>query len=110
MDLPRPTGGQWTLTLRVGGNRPAGVPPATLSIVVDDRPAQTIQFDSLPAGAEFDVGYRNLAMAGSSRPGSRTDPIRVKLAVNTWRPADFGMGDIRELGVAITEVRVDEAN
>jgi hypothetical protein len=101
---------QWQLTLRIAGDRPAGVPPARLVVTVDDQLAGIIQFDSIPAGNGFGLIYREIVISGSSTSPPESGPMRLKLDVNTWRPSEFGLGDVRDLGVAITDFRVEEAN
>jgi hypothetical protein len=109
VDLPRPPTNQWRITLRIGGNRPTGVPPARLTIALDDQPVRIIPFESIPPGSGFDPGYRDIVVSGNSGNPPVTGPIRLKLDVNTWRPSEFGLGDVRELGVAITDILVEES-
>ena len=110
VDLPRPRTDAWRITLRVGGNRPVGASPARLAIWVDDQPVKTIQFASIPSGNAFDSGYRDVVISGETGPHPPTGPIHLRLDVNTWRPADYGMGDGRNLGVVITDITVEESN
>lgn len=101
--LPRPSTRRVRLTIRMAGLRPAGVPSAHLQITLDGRPLDQVAF---PAGQERGSAFRNYVYEAAISPNVDW-PLLVDFDTNVWRPADYGLSDIRSVGVAVVSVRVD---
>lgn len=84
------------------GGRPNRAPPATTTLDLDDAPLGT----ATPVdGVQPDTFAIPAAVAQEA--AARQDPIRLRLRVPTWKPADgVGGNDTRDLGVIVTRVTV----
>lgn len=90
-----------TLTLWMSnGGRPGAAPPATVTVDLDDAP--------LGIATPIDgVQPYAFEIPASVAERARQDPIRLRLRVPTWKPAEFvGGNDTRDLGVIVTRVTV----
>lgn len=90
-----------TLTIWMNrGGRPASAPPADVEVALDDHVLGTVRVDDATAPHELELPaalVESLADSG--------EPVRVRLRVSTWNPAEaFGAPDTRDLGVMVTRV------
>lgn len=79
------------------GGRPAGAPPARVRVWANG--AQRGQFDVVVAPQAY------AADLGPDLFGGQTG-VQIELQVDTFRPADFGLGDRRALGVLLESVEL----
>jgi hypothetical protein len=96
--LPRPASSRTRIAIRAAGQRPVGVPPATLHLFVDGAPIGSV---TLPASGGPDDAAREYAFDASVPTAPVAVPLRLHIMVNSWRPSDYGYADTRDLGVAI---------
>ncbi len=89
----------------MAGYRPAGVPPADLTLLVDDRPLAEIKF---PSGGDPRSAFQDYTYETSSDGRAATAPLKLEFVVNAWRPADYGFGDVNQIGVAVESISVSE--
>jgi hypothetical protein len=84
------------------GGRPAGAPPADVTVVINDRTLGTVHAG--PGFREYDVAIPADLAAQLAATG---EPVRITLQVPTWNPrALLGTPDDRDLGVMVDRVAV----
>jgi hypothetical protein len=92
---------QLSLIMENGG-RPAGLPPATVAVSLDDRPLGTVTVGPAKATYTFTIPAEAAAAAAAS-----DDAAVLKLVCSTWNPrASLGVDDGRDLGVMVDRVEV----
>jgi len=89
------------LSLGVGSQRPEEVEPAKVSVYLND-----ILIDRFNLGNEFETHSIVVPSGWVSSP--QTGVAFLRLETNSWVPAEAGLQDIRELGIVIDWVRVEE--
>jgi hypothetical protein len=99
--VPRVDAGDRTITLWMSnGGRPGAVPPADVTIALDDEPIGTVRVDD---------GFKPYALqippTVAAGAASKKTPIRLKLTTSVWSPEQLlGSPDDRELGVMVDRV------
>jgi hypothetical protein len=84
------------------GGRPAGAPPADVSVLLNDAAIGTVHVDNGFKEYDVDIPPALAAAAAATR-----EPVRIMLRTATWNPAKLGVsGDDRELGVMVDRVAV----
>ena len=103
MILNRVPPGAHTIALWMSnGGRPAGAPPADVTVLLNDAPLGTVHVEN--GFKEYGVEIPAAIAAGAAATG---EPARVMLRTSTWNPAKLGVsGDDRELGVMVDRVAV----
>ena len=98
--LPWPTGQAANLTVVASGERPAGVPEAEAKVFVADQLVGTMD---LRQTDKF-LGY---SFAVPPLVDGVVGQTTVRLEANSWRPADFGIDDARDLGVDVDSLKIE---
>jgi hypothetical protein len=96
-----PEGKRLVLSLTVGSQRPTGVEPARVALYLNDLLLE-----------RFDLGNELETQTIVVPPDSITDPqaktALLRLETNTWIPAEAGLADVRELGIVLGRIELDE--
>ncbi len=79
------------------GSRPAGASPALVTVWIDG--AQRGEFTATAAPQSYTVDLRPDAFGGQTS-------AQLELRAATFQPADFGLGDQRDLGVLLDSVEL----
>jgi hypothetical protein len=95
--------GDRTLALWMSnGGRPAGAPPAEVTVLLEDRVLGTLRVANGFAEYDIDIPADVAAAAAATR-----EPVRVTLGTPTWNPHRvLGTSDDRDLGVMVDRVAV----
>ena len=104
-----PEGKSLVLSLTVGSQRPTGVEPARVALYLND-----LLLERFDLGNEFKT--QTIVVPPDSIPvlssAEVTDPqaktALLRLETNTWIPAEAGLADVRELGIALGRIELDE--
>lgn len=97
----QPTARTLTIWMSNGG-RPGAAPPPTVTLDIDDAPLGT----ATPIDGVQPYTFA-IPASVAERAAARQDPIRLRLRVPTWKPAELvGGNDTRDLGVIVTRVTV----
>ncbi len=84
------------------GGRPAGTPPADVSVLIGDRALATVRVT--PGFHEYSMPIPADVAASAAATG---EPVRITLRTPTWSPqASLGTPDGRALGVMVDRVAV----
>lgn len=89
------------LSLTVGSPRPAGVEPAEMSLYLNEH-----LLDRFELGNEFKTQTIVVPPDLIDDPQAKTALLRLE--TNTWIPAGAGLGDIRELGIILDRIELDQ--
>ena len=85
------------------GGRPRTASPATVEIAFGERVLATATVDDAMRPYTFQIPP-DVAARAAAEP----DPVRLRLQVPTWNPAQLlGGPDTRDLGVMVTRVEVE---
>jgi hypothetical protein len=85
------------------GGRPSKAPPAAVEVAFGEQVAGTVAVD-----AEMRPYSFRIPPEVATRAAATPDPIRLRLQVATWNPAQLlGGTDNRDLGVMVTRVEVE---
>jgi len=91
-----------TLWLSDGG-RPAGLPPATAELFIDDRPLGTVT-----ANAELQPYRFNIPLEIAEELSTRDEAGRLRIESSTWNPLEtLGLPDNRDLGLMMDRITVE---
>ena len=87
------------------GGRPTSVPPATVTVTLDDYELGTVTVTSEHRPYRFELPPAlALELAGRDNPG------QLRLSTNTWNPGEvLGVADPREMGVMVDRITLEAA-
>jgi hypothetical protein len=88
--------GAKVLEINLASGRPTGVPPAEVSLIIDEE--KVINFTPDPRFKTYRFNIRNI----------RGHATRIKINTNTWKPDSYNLNDSRKLGVKVNYLRFTE--
>ena len=97
-----PEGESLVLSLAVGSQRPTGVEPARVALYLND-----LLLERFDLGNEFKTQTIIVPSDSIADPQAKTALLRLE--TNTWIPAEAGLADVRELGIVVGRIELDEA-
>ncbi len=96
-----PEGKGLVLSLTVGSPRPAGVEPAEVSLYLNELLLDRFELDD-----EFKTQTIVVPPDSITDPQAKTALLRLE--TSTWIPAEAGLGDVRELGIVLDRIELDQ--
>ena len=85
----------------MGSPRPAGVEPAEVSLYLNEHLLDRFELDD-----EFKT--QTIVVPPDLIDDPQAKMARLRLETNTWIPAEAGLGDVRELGVVVDHIELDQ--
>jgi hypothetical protein len=96
-----PEGNSLVLSLAVGSPRPTGVEPAKVSLYLNEHLLDRFELDD-----EFKT--QTIVVPPDLIDDPQAKMARLRLETTTWIPAEAGLGDVRELGVVLDRIELDQ--
>jgi 4-amino-4-deoxy-L-arabinose transferase-like glycosyltransferase len=96
-----PEGKGLVLSLAVGSQRPAGVEPAKVSLYLNG-----LLLDRFDLGNEFKT--QTIVVSPDLATDSQAKTACLRLETNTWIPAEAGLTDVRELGIILDRIELNQ--
>jgi len=97
-----PEGKSLVLSLTVGSQRPTGVEPARVALYLND-----LLLERFDLGNEFRT--QTIVVPPDPITDAQAKTALLRLETNTWIPAEAGLADVRELGIVLGRIELDEA-